>query len=283
MRRRARAVRLFLVAVLAWWVGGIAGALAATAPAPAVIAPRTEIEGVRVEDVAVEIAGTTARGWFAGAGRGRCVVLAAGVRGNRTRMVPRAAWWLAQGFAVLLVDLRGTGASEPMPISFGWHEAEDLVAWHVWLRGRGMRAIGVHAQSLGAAAACYAADRVTWDFAVLEAPYDDIRNALAARMPWVPLPDLALWPMVAVAEWRLGVDVSDLRPVRHATALRGPCLLLAGTEDRTPTRAQTEAVFAAIGSERKLLRWIDGAGHADLWSHDRARCIAAIRELGVVE
>jgi fermentation-respiration switch protein FrsA (DUF1100 family) len=222
----------------------------------------------------------TVRGWLCTADPARCVVLAAGIHGNRMSMVQRAMWWLQQGWSTLLVDLRGTGASDATPIALGWHEATDLLAWRALLAARGFTRIGAHGQSLGAAAIVYAAARgADWSFAVLEACYDDIRHALANRMPWVPLPGLVLWPMVAAAQVRLHVDVDELRPIALVPRLLMPVLMLAGDGDAAVKRAETETLFAAVGSANKLLVWIHGAAHVDLWTSDAAACARALGEL----
>jgi alpha-beta hydrolase superfamily lysophospholipase len=262
-------------------LAGTVAAWVATAPRPQSIGARADIGGFAAVEVMTRTAdGVTVRGWLCSADPTRCVVLAAGIHGNRMSMVQRATWWLQHGWSTLLVDLRGTGASDATPIAMGWHEASDLLAWRQVLAARGFTRIGAHGQSLGAAAMVYASARGgDWSFMVLEACYDDIRHALENRMPWVPLPDLVLWPMLAAAQFRLGVDIDALRPIGIVPRLTMPVLMLAGDGDAAVKRAETEALFAAVGSANKRLVWIHGAAHVDLWTADAAACARTLDEL----
>ncbi|MBL8754755.1 MAG: alpha/beta hydrolase [Planctomycetes bacterium] len=266
-RRRRRWCVLGGVAVGAWLATGAVAAHFATAAVPAAIpAPDAALGAVEEVDTRT-VDGVTVRGWFV---RGRepatCVVLAAGVRGNRTRMQGRASFWLARGSSVLLVDLRGTGASDPARIAMGWHEALDLCAWHAFLRDRGVASIGVHGQSLGAAAAVFTAVRGApeWEFVVLEACYTNVREALAARLPW--LPSGLLWPMVASAEWLLDVDVDELDAERAITRLTAPTLFVQGDLDTKVGPNAKDRLFTACSASRKARCDVPKAGHVDLWA-----------------
>lgn len=267
-RRRRSWLRVVVVAVLVWWGLGVAAAAIATAPrcAPIPALPASLEPGETVTTRTAD--GVSLRGWFvAGREPSTCVVLAAGIGGNRTAMVARATFHRARGASVLLVDLRGTGASDPERISMGWHEALDLVAWHAFLRERGVTSIGVHGQSLGAAAAVYTAVRggPEWRFVVLESCYVDIHEALAGRLPW--LPSFSLWPMVCSAEWFIGVAAGELAPERAIAALRAPTLLVQGERDPKVGARALERLFAASGAVHKATCVVPHAGHEDLWGH----------------
>lgn len=265
--------------VVAWLLGGLVGGFLVTAPRPAAIPALMPIAAITPVDVEFTASDeVTIRGsLFRGDSR-RVVVLASGIRSNRLALRSRAAWYLANGCSALLLDLRGTGASDLRPISFGWHERLDLAAAATWLRAQGFKAVGAHGLSLGAAAIVYAAD-AGWDFAVLEAPYDSVRQALANRLPFVPWPDLLLWPMVATAEWRADVDADRLRPVDFMPSLRCTTVLVCGDADAKVGRAATEALFAASGAVAKELIWIPGAAHVDLWPRGQEWYAAAMTRL----
>lgn len=264
----------------AWWALGLLTVIVATAPVNAPIPPRTQLHGRPVEDVTTTTAdGVAVRGWLvrATATEIGCVVLAPGVRGNRLAMIDRAAWHLDHGWSVLLVDLRGNGASAPARITMGFAEARDLVAWHAFLRSRGFARVGVHGVSLGAAAIAFAGD-TPWDFAVLESCYRDLDAALAARLPWVPLPTIAFWPVRRWADWLLALPWHRLRPVDAIASLRCPTLLLCGADDEKVGPDALAALLAACAAERKRAVPIPGAVHEDLWLRDRDRCAAALAD-----
>ncbi|MCA8965610.1 MAG: alpha/beta hydrolase, partial [Planctomycetes bacterium] len=208
--------------------------------------------------------GLQLRGWLVPADPGarHAVVLAAGIRGNRLAMCDRASFYLQRGWSVLLVDLRGTGASDGERVSMGYHEAVDLHAWRRWLQQRGYTAVGAHGQSLGAAAIAYSDG--DWAFTVLESCYADIDEAMAARLPWLPAPRVCLWPLRCCSEWLLGVDAAQLRPVDAIADQRCPTLLLCGDADTKVGVDAGQRLLRACPAADKRFVPFAGAGHVDL-------------------
>ncbi|MEO6595258.1 MAG: hypothetical protein ABIP94_10945 [Planctomycetota bacterium] len=228
---------------------------------------RTALAGRAIEPVVAHTEdGLAVRGWLVrnSADSDACVVLVAGIRGNRLASLSRATWYLQHGWSTLLVDLRGTGESDAAPVSMGFHEARDLAAWLALLRQRGFRAVGAHGQSLGAAAIVYGA--LDWRFVVLEACYGDVASALENRLPWVPLPALTLWPMRAASEWLMGVAADRLRPIDAIRELRSSTLFLCGDRDEKVGAGVTEALLEASGAQNKRFVAVSGAGHLDLFA-----------------
>ncbi len=272
-RRRRRvfwSVTALACAFVAWWGTGLAAAWLMTRGHPVAFAARAELGGRAVEAVATTtVDGLTVRGWLVStaAASSRCVLLAAGIRGNRLAMQTRAEWYLANGWSALLVDLRGTGESDSARVSMGWHEALDLLAWHAFLRQRGFTAIGAHGQSLGAAAITFTAvrsDRApVWHFVVLESCYRDAEVALRARLPGVPR--FLLWPLEVSCAWLMQVDPAKLRPLAAIHSLNAPTLLACGTIDEKVGPDALALLLAASPARDKRRVDIAGAGHVDLW------------------
>ncbi|MFN9757612.1 MAG: alpha/beta hydrolase [Planctomycetota bacterium] len=268
-RLRRLAAAATVAARVAGWGGGLAAALSMTAPRTRAVAKSERLAGLRVADVATTAAdGVPLAGWLVRApgDPGRCVVLAAGIGGTRRAMASRAAWYAQRGWSALLVDLRGTGESAPERVAMGWHEAKDLAAWTGFARAQGFTASGVHGQSLGAAAGCYAAllpEPPAWSFAVLEACYRDIDAAMVARMPGIPRP--LLWPLVVCAEWLLGVDAARLDPVAAIRQMRAPTLLACGVHDHLVGPDAHDLLFAACAADRKERVDVPDVGHVDLF------------------
>ncbi len=279
--RRAwcRCRRIVALAAVGWLLAGFVGGWVLTRGRSVVIPERSDLAGHRIEVVAATTAdGLTVRGWLvrAAVDSHDCVVLAAGIRGNRTAMTSRAEWYLARGWSTLLIDLRATGESDGERVSMGWHEADDLRAWYAWLLKRGFVRLGAHGQSLGAAAIAYS--DLPWDFAVLESCYVAIDEALRARLPWVPLPDLLLWPLRGCSEWWSGTAAMQLRPIDHVANRRQPTLFLAGDADEKVGLEGTQRLFAACAAVDKRMVLIVGGGHEDLLGHDRNAVLQALTE-----
>jgi alpha-beta hydrolase superfamily lysophospholipase len=181
--------------------------------------------------------------------------------------LPRAAFWLSQGWSVLLVDLRGTGESDPRAISFGWNERLDVDAWVTRMRERGVRTIALHGQSLGAAAAVYAvADGAEVQLLVLDACYDDVQRALDRRLPFVPFPRLAFFPVRLLVELRTGIAAEQLRPIDKLSAIRAPTFFAVGTDDQKVGREAATDLFEASPAAHKQLFWVEAARHEELWA-----------------
>ncbi|MEZ6037960.1 MAG: alpha/beta hydrolase [Planctomycetota bacterium] len=262
-----------------WWLSAYLFALFATQAHPSMVPDWTELDGFALESVeVVAVDGVHTRGWLLGPSRDRVVVLAAGIRGNRTAMVQRARWHASRGWSALVVDLRGTGESEPERLSMGWHEALDLVAWRAMLRQRGFRTVGVHAVSLGAAAASYADQRDPdgglWDFLVLESCYSNLLATLMDRIPGVPA--FAFWPLLTCSGWVLGLDTDDLDPVRALAKMSEPTMIVCGADDQKVGEGATEALYAACEGRKRAKFLVPGVGHHDLWPHDTAALQGAI-------
>ena len=269
-RRRRRVLVLMAVLVLTWWFGGLAGAWVATKPRTVDLPPCDQLDGHAVETVSVVASdGVVLGGWLVAASETprRAVVLAAGIGGNRLALVERARFYVRHGWSALLVDLRGTGESEAVRISLGWHEALDLLACRDLLLQRGYGEVGVHGISLGAAAAAYTAVRddrpVAWRFTVLESCYTTLTEAVDAR---TFAPTLATWPMMWWGGWLLGFDPHRLDALAAVTHIEHPLMFVFGGEDRLVGPRAPQRFMAAASRARVCeLHVVAGIGHRNLW------------------
>lgn len=282
VRKRRRWTWLLAGLLLSWWALGFVTAFVATRPHPSPITERQRLGAHEVEVVEVAAAdGVTARGWLVEvpAAESKCVILCAGIRGNRQRLVSRATFYHGLGWSTLLIDFRGTGVSDTARISMGWHEALDLLAWRALLQQRGYATVGVHGQSLGAAAAVYTSERTAklqpWDFLVLEACYLDIGSALQARL--FGLPEFLLWPVFVNAEWLLGVDAAKLSPLTAIAHHDAPTFFVCGALDNSVGHNATSRLMAASPAVDKVHYDVAGVAHKDLWRPGGAALRAALR------
>ena len=208
----------------------------------------------------------TVQGWFVpGAGKG-AILLLHGIRADRRQMLGRARFLAASGYAVLLIDLPGQGASNAPSITFGLREADGVGAALDWLQrqapGQPLGLVGV---SLGAASfmLCKTCPRV--DAVVLESMYPSIEEAVEDRLRMragilaTPLSKLLLWQLPL----RLDIEARQLRPIDAMAGLRVPLLVAAGDRDLHTTIEETRRIFAAA-PQPKALWEVQGAAHVDL-------------------
>lgn len=261
-----------LLAVL----GGLAAAWLVGA---ALVAPQHHPIGPAPPDLAVApvtIAGPDGPvcGWYiTGRPEMASVLLLHGIRADRRAMLGRARLLSRQGYAVLLIDLPAHGESGGERITLGWREAQGVVAARDWLRRqRPGHALGVIGVSLGGASVLLGPMPAGYDAVVLEAVYDDAGNALRNRIA-IRMGDTAarlLWPLLAVqAGPRMGVPLSQLRPVSRMDGLGAPVLVIAGGKDRHTTPAQSRSLFAHARAPKSL--WmLPAAAHQDFLRADPA-------------
>lgn len=206
--------------------------------------------------------GLALSGWFVDGGTDRAVVWASGINANRRNGLRHAAYYLDRGFSVLLIDLRGTGQSDRVPVSLGWHERHDLAASVAWLRDRGHDRVGAHGHSLGAATIIYSLLEVDdYAFIALESSYDTIDSALRNRLAMFHLPAFLGWPTTFFTEWYADVRSADLRPVDHIALSRVPTLIMAGdAEPELPVR-DSLALYEACQAPLKRFHLFPGHRH----------------------
>jgi len=285
-RIRWSAIALGL-ALAAWLAVGALTAFVATQPAPHDVPPRESLGARPVVELETRAAdGVRSVAWFVDGGSDRCAILLSGIHGSRLASLPRASFWQERGWSVLLPDLRGTGESEPRRISFGWNERLDVAAWMKVLRERGVRTIALHGQSLGAAAAVYAmADGERAELLVLDSCYDTAKSALERRLPYVPLPSIAFLPVRWFTELFTNAPPQRMRPVDSLKRISTPTFIAVGSEDPSISRSAAEAMLEASAAKHKVLHFVAGARHEELWLRDAAGLTRALdgflREAGL--
>jgi fermentation-respiration switch protein FrsA (DUF1100 family) len=228
---------------------------------------------LRAESVRLPISPTeSVSGWFArGEGRG-AILLLHGIRADRTQMVDRARFLLAEGYSVLLIDLPSHGESSGERITFGAHEAAGVSVALRYLAkelpGERIGAIGV---SLGAASLVLSRPSPPLNAVVLESMFPSIADAVENRLVMRFGPVGSVFAPLLLWQLPLRADVSadDLRPGVAVSSLGAPLLVTSGTKDRHTPWAETERIFAAAKQPKEL--WaVHGAAHVDLYAYDPA-------------
>ena len=228
---------------------------------------------LRAESVRLPLSPTeSVSGWFArGEGRG-AVLLLHGIRADRTQMVDRARFLLAEGYSVLLIDLPSHGESSGKRITFGAHEAAGVSAALRYLANElPEERMGVIGVSLGAASLVLSRPSPPLNAVVLESMFPSIADAVANRLVLRFGPMGSVFAPLLLWQLPLRADVSadDLRPVLAVSSLGAPLLVASGTKDRHTPWAETERIFAAARQPKEL--WaVQGAAHVDLYAYDPA-------------
>ncbi len=209
----------------------------------------------------------------------KAVILLNGLRGNRLGMVERAKFYRKQGFAVLMVDLRGTGASQAADITFGWKERWDLQAGVNFLQKTGYQDIAVHGISLGAATIAFSLqDQPNYSFIVLESCYDNIDQALANRVERFHLPNFLFHPLKFFTEWRIGVQTKELYPENYFHLAKAPTLIVAGDSEMRVRKEETEQLFRNCGAQMKQIHFFKGAKHEDFMNRYEEEFLSILQQ-----
>jgi alpha-beta hydrolase superfamily lysophospholipase len=259
----ALAVLVLVGAAIVWAIGS---KLIAVEPRP------VALSGPGFEDVELHAAPDqrVVGSWLAGRGRG-AVLLLHGIHGDRRDMADRARFLNAQGYAVLLIDLPGQGASTASFVTFGLREADGVRAALEELRRRapGQR-IGVIGVSLGAASLVLCRDCPPVDAVVLESMYPTIEEAVANRLRMRlgpvggPLSALLLWQLPL----RLSIRPDALHPIKYVGQVKAPVLIAAGSADLHTTLSETQRLYEAA-AQPKALWVVEGAAHVNLHAYAR--------------
>ncbi len=211
-------------------------------------------------DVTVERGDVTLKGWFfpaSGTARGITVVYLHGSADNR-----ESGNWIAErlvpkGFDVLAYDGRAHGDSTGNACTYGVLEKQDLQRVLDQLNVR--RAILVGG-SLGAAVALQAAADDARVIAVVAAStFSDLGSIARDRAP-ITMRDSQIRGAFSLVEAQAGFRVADASPVRAASRIKVPVLLIHGADDIETSAEHSKRVYEALAGP-KTLRIVEKAGH----------------------
>lgn len=201
------------------------------------------------------------------------VILLHGHGSNRRQMIARAKLLHSHGYSVLLYDARGHGESAGELVSFGFHEANDLIGAMDFARSKGSKNFGLIGASQGGATIALTGDRlknVNW--VVRESVYSDLRTAVDRRCRYhAHLPGWLLGClMIPAAERRVGTSIDQISPRVLIGKIPAPVLIASGDRDRHTLLEDTQALFESAPTPKKL--WIvEGARHVDLYGFAQKR------------
>jgi uncharacterized protein len=196
------------------------------------------------------------------------VALFHGIRHNRAQLLDRMAVLVEAGYRCVAFDHRAHGQSTGRCSSFGYFEGRDVEAVLRFCRERWpgdyLAAVGV---SMGAAALCFAATRITGlQACCLESLYHDVASAFQQRIgtkfpAWFGrFAKGAVW----VTERRLGLKLAQVAPANHIGDLANvPLLLMTGQNDEHAPPVDSQRLLARCKGPAELVL-IEGADHSNL-------------------
>jgi uncharacterized protein len=227
------------------------------------------------------------RGWFIpgvlSSGRltsQRTIIMVHGVRTNRADkgagLLKLSVELARHGFAVLAFDMRGSGESQPAPLSLGYFEQRDVLGAADFLRSGRLpfpelgrpRVIAGWGVSLGAATMLLAAAQESAIRAIVsDSAFTDVIPILEREVPkGSHLPQLFTPGALFAARAIYGVDFYAVRPVDVVASIAPrPIFFIQGTRDAfiPPSNMGDLATAARAAPNANVQTWlVSGAAHA---------------------
>lgn len=238
--------------------------------------------GVEADDVTLGAADGTrlAAWWMDRPDATRVVVVAHGHRGSKADMLGIGPGLWREGYAVMLVDFRGSGDSADGPQSLGHYEQQDLVAAIDWVAehrpGCELSLVGFSmgaATSLLVAAADHRVARV-----VADSPFADMRGVIAFAAEHLRLPPVPLVGLVDhVTRLRYGYRFGDVAPVDVVDRIAPrPLLLVHGTDDHVIPVEHARRLAARAPHARLWV--VEGVDHCGAYFADRPGYIRTVAD-----
>jgi fermentation-respiration switch protein FrsA (DUF1100 family) len=231
------------------------------------------------EDFTLDVGeGIVLSGWlFDNELDGDCgVILHHGRGGARIETAMYVPLFWDRGCDLVMFDARHHGESTGGYATYGYYEKGDtlqVLAWFAQRAGLEVSEIGLMGVSYGAATVLQAAAlEPDLAFVAAEAPFQDLPTFIGEQgeQRYGPVVRAVLTPPVLLfAGWRAYFDPTAVSPLLAAREVEAPVFLIHSLQDPDIPPAHTEAIYANITHDRKVLYVTDwGAGHAQCMRTD---------------
>jgi len=196
------------------------------------------------------------------------IILLHGVGGCKEMWLPTAAWLWQEGFETVFLDNRAHGESGGQYCTYGFYEKYDVSAITGYIQQRKSgEPIGVWGNSLGGAIAVQAlAVEPRLAFGIVESTFADLRTIVfdyqrrRLKIPWAWFADDGMARAAAMAHF----EPDSVRPAELAKRVRQPVFLAHGDADDRIKVEYGRQIFDNLGSIRKQLYLVPGAGHLNV-------------------
>ena len=210
-------------------------------------------------------------------GSSRAAVLVHGWEGDKSdrHVIETAPIYARAGYGVLLLDLRGNGASGGERRTLGYKETHDVHGALAWLEREGFQPEGVvlHGWSMGAATVVRSAPGSGVAAVVEEAGYADLPLILQKQLPEASgLPRLFNPGIFLMTKLFLGFDPWAVQPSEDAARLREegvPLFVIHSTHDEVVPFEHAE-LFERAYPEAAFWK-VEGLGHVEAYTHREYR------------
>lgn len=200
------------------------------------------------------------------------ILLLHGVKSDRRSMIGRARMLADSGYSVLLIDLQAHGESIGKRITFGYLEANSVVAAIKFIRLKWpKKRLAIIGTSLGGAAAIFAAEQKRADAYILEAVYSTLTDATENRIKirfgnlGLIFSPLLLWQ----TQLQLGFHAHDLSTIEKIDQIDAPIMIIAGGKDKRTTLENSKTLFSKAKHPKSL--WIiPNAKHQDFLNFSKS-------------
>lgn len=234
--------------------------------------PRPELDsnpanvGLTFETVTIPSTdGISLEGWYCAHPQPRgAVVLFHGYTTHKAVLLGEARGFHDLGYAVLLIDFRGSGGSSGMTTTIGVREATDVAASYRYLKERcPNQPIVVYGQSMGAASVlrALAVEKVEPTAVILECPFDRLLSTAKNRFETMGVPSfpfaqiLVFWGGV-----QHGYNGYRHNPIEYAESVRIPTLLISGDRDPRVTPQQAQSIYDRLAGPKRFVLFSE-VGH----------------------
>lgn len=222
--------------------------------------PLLRLRPPNCDDTTFSGAGVTLKGWRCHAWRGKSrgtLVYLHGIADNRASAVHAIQRFTMKGLDVVTYDGRAHGESEGEACTYGFFEKDDLKRVLDRVPTGPIVLLGA---SLGAAVALQGAAGDPRVKGVIAAEtFSDLRTIAHERSPWI-LTGRVIDKAFLLAEELGRFDVDSVSPVKAASLIDTPVLLIHGRDDRETLPSHSERVLAALKGPKRLIL-VDRAGH----------------------